>query len=72
MTLFKNDCVKLTNEKTGECTFWRIAGYSAGQNKLDIQPNLQAGKSQQNFKSINVLFNKFMGSPDNSIPHPVE
>ncbi len=56
MTLFKNDTVRMVEKETGECSFWRIAGYSAGQNKLDIQPNLLSGKLKQNFKSVNALF----------------
>lgn len=54
--LYKHDSIKLTDKETGEASFWRIAGYSAGQNKLDIQRNLNAKPEKQNFKSVNQIF----------------
>ena len=56
MRLFKQDSIKLVDTQTGEETFCRVAGFSASNNKLDIQPNLKSGSSQQKFMTINKIF----------------
>lgn len=59
MRLYKDDNITLLNSDTGEVEAFRIAGYSASANKLDIRPNLEAVNKHRNFKSINVIFNNY-------------
>lgn len=53
MRLFKNDMVMVTDAEQKECLM-RVAGFSATNNKLDVQPHTESG-GKQNFKTIPVL-----------------
>lgn len=59
MRIYKQDNVRLIDKLTGEATVMRVAGYSTGNNKLDMQPNRQAEAQGQNHKSINAIFTQF-------------
>lgn len=60
MRLYKQDILKMTDKETSEIKYMRVAGYSTGQNKLDLRPNLQATNTGQKFESINVIFDKYV------------
>lgn len=59
MRLYKQDMLKLTDKDSAEIKYMRIAGYSTGQNKLDLRPNLQATNTGQKFESINIIFRQY-------------
>lgn len=55
LRVYKNDIIHC-KDKYGETAYWRVAGFSATNNGLDIRP-LNESNGKQNFKSINQLSN---------------
>lgn len=60
MRLFKDDMVVWIKQENGQDKeeLSRVAGFSTTNNKLDFRPHTQAGKTKENFISINTLMGK--------------
>lgn len=69
MRLFKDDVVSVTN-KQGERELFRVCGFSATNNRLDVRP-LTMGGGKQTFVSVNQLATKGLSKvnirPDGTI-----